>query len=58
MRRPSDDKPEPEGGGAAERLREFRAQRRPPGVSPDQVKADITGSQPPNENQADKKQDE
>ncbi len=41
MRRPGDDGPEPEGGRAAERLREFLAKRLPPGASVEELNAEI-----------------
>jgi hypothetical protein len=41
MQRPSDNEPEPTGGRAAERLREFLARRLPPGASPDEINAEI-----------------
>jgi hypothetical protein len=41
MRRPAGDEPEPEGGRAAERLREFLAKRLPPGASPEELNAEI-----------------
>ena len=41
MRRPGDDEPEPEGGWAAERLREFLAKRLPPGASVEELNAEI-----------------
>jgi len=37
MRRPGDSKPEPEGGRAAERLRDFLSKRLPPGGSPEDL---------------------
>jgi hypothetical protein len=41
MKRPGDDEPEPEGGRAAERLREFLQERLPAGASPEELNAEI-----------------
>ena len=41
MRQPADDESEPEGGRAAERLREFLAKRLPPGASVEELNAEI-----------------
>lgn len=41
MRRPGDNEPEPEGGRAAERLREFLQKRLPAGASPEELNAEI-----------------
>jgi hypothetical protein len=42
MKGPHDEKLEPEGGHAAERLREFLAKRFPPGASVDEINAAIS----------------
>lgn len=41
MRRAGDNEPEPEGGRAAERLREFLKERLPEGASPEELNAEI-----------------
>jgi len=41
MERPGDNEPEPEGGRAAERLREFLRERLPAGASPEELNAEI-----------------
>ena len=41
MKRPGDNEPEPEGGRAAERLREFLKERLPAGASPEELNAEI-----------------
>jgi hypothetical protein len=41
MKRPGDHDPEPPGGGAAERLREFLRQRLPPNASDEEIQADV-----------------
>ena len=40
MKRPGDNEPEPPGGRAAERLREFLRQRLPPNASPEEIRAE------------------
>jgi hypothetical protein len=40
MKRPGDNEPEPAGGRAAERLREFLRQRLPENASPEEVQAE------------------
>jgi hypothetical protein len=40
MKRPGDNEPEPEGGRAAERLREFLRQRLPPDASAEEIQAE------------------
>jgi hypothetical protein len=40
MNRPGDKEPEPSGGRAAERLKEFLRQRLPPDASPEEIQAE------------------
>lgn len=49
MRRPGDNEPEPEGGRAAERLREFLQERLPAGASPEELNAEIAKLKKENE---------
>jgi hypothetical protein len=57
MRRPGDTEAEPEGGRAAERLREFLKKRLPPGASPEELNAEIAKWKKENEGEDDTKTD-
>jgi len=46
MKKPGDETPDPPGGRAAERLREFLDQRLPPGASPEDLNPEIAGDTP------------
>jgi hypothetical protein len=41
MKKPGDETPDPPGGRAAERLREFLEKRLPPGATPDDLNPEI-----------------
>jgi hypothetical protein len=49
---PNDNEPEPTGGRAAERLREFLAKRLPPGASVEELNAEIAKGKKGNEEQS------
>ncbi len=55
MKKPGDDTPDPPGGRAAERLREFLEKRLPPGATPDDLNPDIADNDAASPSPASKK---
>ena len=52
MKRPNENEPEPKGGRAAERLREFLKERLPEGVSPEELNPEAEKRKKKNEEEA------